>query len=100
MLSVILQVCSLVTSLAAAVAILAKPIREWLFGTKKIEDGQKCMLRAEMLRIYYGGKDAGDKVRQYEFENFILMYAAYKALGGNSFIDKINKEVQEMEVVT
>ncbi len=100
MLSVILQVCSLVTSMAAAVAILAKPIRERLFGTKKIEEGQKCVLRAEMLRIYYNGKDAGDKVRQHEFENFTLMYAAYKQMGGNSFIDKINKEVQGMEVVT
>lgn len=97
---VILQVCSLITSLAAAVAILAKPAREKLFGTKKIEEGQRCMLRAEMLSIYYKGKDHEDRIRQYEFENFVLMYGAYKALGGNSFIDKINKEVQEMEVVT
>ena len=38
------------------------------------------------------------KIRQYEYENFIMLYEAYKALKGNSFIDKINKEVQEMEV--
>lgn len=100
MLAQILQICSLITSLAAAIAILAKPFREKLFGTKKIEDGQRCMLRAEMLRIYYKGKDDGDKVRQYEFENFVLMYGAYKALGGNSFIDKINREIQDMEVIT
>jgi len=98
--SLILQICSLITSLAAAVAIIAKPIREKLFGTKKIEDGQRCVLRAEMLIIYYRGKDAGSKIRQYDFENFVLMYAAYKALGGNSFIDKINSEVQSMEVIT
>lgn len=100
MVGTILQVCSLITSMAAAVAIIIKPIREKLFGTKKIEEGQRCMLRAEMLSIYYAGKDNGQKIRQYEFENFVLMYGAYKALGGNSFIDKINKEVQEMEVVT
>lgn len=100
MISMILQICSLITSLAAAIAILAKPIREKLFGTKSIENGQKCMLRAEMLRIYYEGKDNDDKVRQYEFENFVLMYAAYKALGGNSFIDKIKNEVEKMEVIT
>lgn len=98
--SLILQICSLITSLAAAVAIIAKPVREKLFGTKKIEDGQRCVLRAEMLIIYYRGKDAGNRVRQYDFENFVLMYAAYKALGGNSFIDKINNEVQTMEVIT
>lgn len=95
----IMQLCSLITSLAAAIAILAKPIREKLFGTKKIEEGQKCVLRAEMLSIYYRGKDEGNKVRQYDFENFVLMYAAYKTLGGNSFIDKIKNEVQSMEVV-
>ena len=100
MIGTILQICSLITSLAAAVAIIIKPIREKLFGTKKIEEGQKCMLRAEMLAIYYKGRDHDNKIRQYEFENFVLMYGAYKALGGNSFIDKINKEVQEMEVIT
>ena len=98
--SMILQVCSLITSLAAAIAILARPIREKLFGTKSIEDGQRCMLRAEMLAIYYEGKDNEDKIRQYKFENFVLMYAAYKALGGNSFIDKIKSEVEKMEVIT
>lgn len=98
--SMIVQLCSLITSLAAAIAILAKPAREKLFGTRKIEEGQKCVLRAEMLVIYYRGKDNGGKIRQYDFENFVLMYAAYKALDGNSFIDKIKDEVQAMEVVT
>lgn len=98
--SMILQICSLITSLAAAAAIILRPIREKLFGTKSIENGQRCMLRAEMLSIYYEGKDAGGKIRQYKFENFLLMYAAYKALGGNSFIDKIKSEVEKMEVIT
>lgn len=98
--SMVLQICSLITSLAAALAILIKPIREKLFGTKSIENGQRCMLRAEMLRIYYQGKDHNGQVRQYDFENFVLLYAAYKALGGNSFIDKIKNEVEKMEVIT
>ena len=97
--SMILQICSLITSLAAAIAILVKPIRKKLFGTKNIEEGQRCMLRAEMLSIYYKSKDAGNKARQYDAENFALMYAAYKALGGNSFIDDINEKVKRMEVI-
>ena len=39
------------------------------------------------------------KIRQYEFENFIKCYDAYKALGGNSFIDDINLAVREWTVV-
>ena len=97
--SMILQICSLITSLAAAAAIIIKPIREKLFKTTLSEAGQKCMLRAEMLEIYYEGKDHGNKVRQYKYENFVLLYAAYKALGGNSFIDQINDKVKSMEVI-
>ena len=61
--------------------------------------GIKCLLRSEMLRTYYGNKEAGT-IRQYELENFIKLYQAYKALKGNSFIDKIYKEVMTWEVVT
>ena len=39
-------------------------------------------------------------LRQYEFENFCLLYAAYKAENGNSFIDKIKTEVRDFDVVT
>ena len=97
--SMILQILSLITSLAAAAAIIVKPIREKLFDTKSTKEGQKCMLRAEMLQIYYEGKDHDNKVRQYKYENFVLLYAAYKALGGNSFIDDINEKVKKMEVI-
>lgn len=56
-------------------------------------NGVKCQLRNDMLHIYYRHKDT-EKIRQYEYENFVMLYEAYKALGGNSFIDKIYKEVQ------
>lgn len=65
----------------------------------KLVNGQKCQLRSDMLEIYYHNKDTR-KIRQYEYENFIYLYEAYKALKGNSFIDKIYKEVQKWEIVT
>ena len=64
-----------------------------------IIQGIKCLLRTEMLRTYYHNKDEG-KIRQFELENFIALYKAYKALKGNSFIDKIYKEVMSWEVET
>lgn len=63
----------------------------------KIINGQKCQLRTEMLQIYYNSKDA-KKLHQYEYENFMLLYQAYKALKGNSFIDKIKKEIETWDV--
>ena len=65
----------------------------------RISNGTKCQLRSEMLRIYYHHREKG-VIRQYEYENFIMLYEAYKALKGNSFIDKIYEEVHEWEIVT
>ena len=62
-------------------------------------NGLKCLLRSEMLRIYYHHKD-NEKIRQYELENFVFLYKAYKALKGNSFIDKIYTEVMSWEVIS
>ena len=66
---------------------------------KKIAEGVKCLLRNKMLEIYYRHSDT-KTLRQYEKENFVLLYAAYKALKGNSFIDDINKEVKSWKVLT
>lgn len=65
----------------------------------KITKGTKCQLRSEMLRTYYRHVDKKE-IRQYEYENFVALYEAYKALHGNSFIDKIYKEVKTWEVVS
>lgn len=99
-LSSVAQICGFLTTIAAAVALLVKPIRNKLLGLSEMQEGQKCLLRSEMLAIYYKGKDHDNTLRQYEFENFCLLYAAYKAEKGNSFIDKIKAEVFEMEVIT
>ena len=64
-----------------------------------IKEGQKCQLRSDMLVIYYKSVEHGT-IRQYELENFITLYKAYKALDGNSFIDKIYGEVMKLTVTT
>lgn len=72
------------------------PVIVWVL---KIAEGQKCQLRSEMLRIYYHNREK-EIIRQYEYENFVMLYEAYKALKGNSFIDKIYSEVKTWEVTT
>lgn len=74
----------------------AVPVAVWM---KRVANGSRCQLRSEMLRIYYHNREDG-KIRQYEYENFVYLYEAYKALHGNSFIDKIYKEVQTWQVIT
>lgn len=86
-------------TLIGEIGVLAGAIIPVFVMIFKVMNGQKCQLRNEMLQIYYHNKDTG-KIRQYEYENFVYLYEAYKALKGNSFIDKIYKEVQRWEIVT
>lgn len=98
-LKTVTQIAGSVTGIVAALVLLIKPLREWALGTKAIRDGQKCLLRHNMLHTYY--KHHEDKtIRQYEFEDFDYQYKAYKALKGNSFIDKIYEEVKSWEVIS
>lgn len=52
-----------------------------------------------MLHTYYRHRE-GHTIRQYELEDFLYLYRGYKALGGNSFIDRIRSEIDEWEVIS
>lgn len=93
-----MNLTTLVT-LVTEIGVLLGVIIPVIVNIRKISNGTKCQLRSEMLRIYYHNRAKG-VIRQFEYENFVLLYEAYKALKGNSFIDKIYKEVQEWEIVT
>ena len=93
--SELLGLAGAVTGVAAAVTVLWGLLR-W---ARKITDGAKCQLRSDMLRIYYHHREE-KTIRQYELENFLLSYQAYRALGGNSFIERVCQEVKEWSVRT
>ena len=97
-LSNLAALCSEVTVILAAVAMLVKPLRNKLLGLDKLTDALKCQLRHDMLHTYYRRRE-GHTIRQYELEDFLFLYRGYKALGGNSFIDRIKSEIDEWEVV-
>lgn len=80
------------------IGVLVSVIIPVIASIRKISAGTKCQLRSEMLRIYYRNIESG-KIRQYEYENFVMLYEAYKALKGNSFIDKIYEEVHTLDII-
>ena len=88
-------ISTLVTEIGVLMAVIVPVYKK----IHKIAEGEKCQLRSSMLRIYYANRDSG-KIRQYEYENFIMLYESYKAMGGNSFIDKIYEEVHKWEIIT
>lgn len=94
-LEIIAKFLGYLSAIFGVVAVVAKCLRE----QSKIREGQKCQLRTDMLATYHKNKDSR-KLRQYEAENFVLMYQAYKAMGGNSFIDEIYEHVTKWDVET
>lgn len=88
-----------IATLIGEIGVLLGVIIPVIINIKKISIGTKCQLRSEMLRVYYHNREKRT-VRQYEYENFVKLYEAYKALKGNSFIDKIFDEVKEWEIIS
>lgn len=88
------EIAKNLSQLAAAAGIVLTGWRVFVL----IRRGQMCLLRTDITRTYYRNL-ADKKLRQYEFENVAQCYEAYKAMGGNSFVEHIYKEMQEWEVI-
>ena len=93
-----MDLTTLVT-LIGEIGVLLGVIVPVILSIKKIANGTRCQLRSEMLRIYYRNHDA-KTIRQYEYQNFVELHEAYKALNGNSFIDEIYEKIKEWEIVS
>lgn len=90
---------TIIVTLIGETGVLLGVIVPLIVKINKIATGEKCQLRSDMLHIYYHNRDSAT-IRQYEYENFVMLYEAYKALKGNSFIDKIYKEVQSWKILS
>ena len=104
-LQIVLTILGGISTLCGVTAYFIKAYKKLREDNKKtrenlacIQEGVKCMLRSAMLTTYYK-HNAEDTITQYEYQNFELQYAAYKALGGNSFIDKVHEDVTKWEVI-
>ena len=90
-LGIILSAISIITLIKSG--ILKKTKEDNL-----IKEGVKSLLRSEILKFYYKCKE--DKaIPQYQRECLDKLYEAYKALGGNSFIDDVYSEMREWAII-
>lgn len=91
-------IASAIMATVALLSLLIKPIREKLLGERvekeATKEALKCLIRSHIVSIYYKHLNQCE-LHQYEYENLSLLYKQYKALGGNSFIDKIYDEITE-----
>ncbi len=97
-----LQVINLIIGIPSALFVLlttlCKPFRKWLMGRREDRENShetdKCLLRDRITSIYYEHRDT-KTIDIYEYENMERLYNQYKYLQGNSFVDKIWKEVKD-----
>ena len=62
-----------------------------------IEEGIVCLLRVKLIELHTMHMREGTISAQ-EYQNWMLMYKAYKALGGNGMIDHMKAEVEELPI--
>ena len=60
-------------------------------------DTDKCLLRDAILSNYREHKERREWTSD-DYENFCHLYEQYKKLGGNSFVDKLWKNVQTWKI--
>lgn len=108
----LLTIAALFQGLAAATTFIVffiTPVRHWFLGVKerKAEQAEndatekesvKCLLRSEIVRIYYANRGR-QALHAFEYQNVAMLYHAYKEMGGNSFVDRIWEEIQGWEII-
>ncbi len=76
-------------------------IRKALKSVRAISEGQKCLLRSQITAIYYRHvDDAEPTLREYERKNVDDLCAAYRALGGNSFVSDLYETMRSWRIRT
>ena len=87
------------SAFATLCILLVRPLRERVLDTKAVREGQRCLLRNEITAIYYrhNGEET-PTLREYERLNLDDLYAGYKALDGNSYIEDIYHAMRDWRV--
>ncbi len=62
-----------------------------------LEDGVVCLLRVKLIE-YHTKYMHRDTISSNAFQNWMLMYKAYKGLGGNGMIEHMKDEIEELHI--
>lgn len=74
----------------------------WLLKEQKKErdanaKGTMLLLRVQLIE-YHDKYVALGEIPSYAYDNFVEMYEAYHALGGNGMVTKMHKEIEELHL--
>ena len=94
-LKVILTVVGFVTT--GVLGYLVAKVKDYKKRDVNQEEALKCLLRSNITSKYYVYNEMGS-IPVYEKENIDYMFEQYKAMGGNSYIERIVKEINDLPI--
>lgn len=72
-------------------------IKEHKHKDNRQEEALKCILRSNITSKYYVYSELKE-IPYYEKENIDKMFEQYKNMGGNSYVDTIVKEINQLPI--
>ena len=72
-------------------------IKSYKSRDKRQEEALKCLLRSTITSKYYVYSQLGE-IPYYEKENIDKMFEQYQAMDGNSYVEVIVKEINQLPI--
>ena len=94
-LKVILTVVGFITT--GVLGYLVAKVKDYKKRDTNQEEALKCLLRSNITSKYYVYNEMGS-IPIYEKENIDYMFEQYKAMGGNSYVERIVKEINDLPI--
>ena len=94
-LKVILTVVGFITT--GVLGYLVAKVKDYKKRDTNQEEALKCLLRSNITSKYYVYNEMGN-IPIYEKENIDYMFEQYKLMGGNSYIERIVKEINDLPI--
>ena len=94
-LKVILTIVSFIVT--GVLGYFVGKVKEYKKKDTRQEEALKCLLRSNITSKYYVYSQVSE-IPYYEKENIDKMFEQYKNMGGNSYVDTIVKEINELPI--
>ena len=62
-----------------------------------LKEGVLCLLKVKLIEYHAKYTKKGD-ISSHALDNWLLMYKAYKSLGGNGMIEHMKEEIEELHI--
>ena len=72
-------------------------VKEYKKKDTRQEEALKCLLRSNITSKYYVYSEMGE-IPYYEKENIDIMFEEYKNMNGNSYVETIVKEINQLPI--